>query len=90
MIHNVILGVCIAAALALLFTVLWTMIGHRANSPGGFFSTHTFMRPIGLPRLARRRTGKVIVGTPDNSLPGGWSLIQRSMRARRDIRLAAR
>jgi hypothetical protein len=93
MIHNVILAVCIGAALTVLFAALWTMIGNKVDPPGGVFSGHGLAHPLGDHLWARRRHSPpdVVVKTAsERSLPGGWSLIQRTTRARRDIRLAAR
>ena len=91
MIHNVILAVCIGAALTVLFAALWTMIGNKVDPQGGVFSGHGLAHPLNPYLWARRHSADVVVKTAsERSLPGGWSLIQRTMRARRDIRLAAR
>jgi predicted outer membrane repeat protein len=88
MIHNLMLIACIAAALALLLILLFTVIGNRCASGGAILFTGKRARRFSASRRAQRRTGNVVV--PQNSLPGGWSLIQRSIRARRDVRIAAR
>jgi hypothetical protein len=91
MIHNVILALCIGAALAVLLAALWTIIGNKVDPHGGVFSGHGFSHPLDQYPWARRHsTGVVVKTSSERSLPGGWSLIQRTMRARRDIRLAAR
>jgi hypothetical protein len=91
MIHNVILVLCIGAALAVLFAALWTMIGNKVDPHGGVFSGHGFSHPLHQYLWGRRpSTGVVVKTSSERSLPGGWSLIQRAMRAKRDIRLAAR
>jgi hypothetical protein len=91
MIHEVILALCIAAALAVLWVALWTLSGNKVDKSGGIFSgrapAQAFEQFLG----CRRHSVHVVVRTPsERSLPGGWSLIHRAMRARRDIRLAAR
>jgi hypothetical protein len=91
MIHNIILALCIGAALAVLFAALWTRIGNKVNPHGGVFSGHGFSHRLDQYLWARRRAEDVLVKTSsERGLPGGWSLIQRSMRARRDIRLGVR
>jgi hypothetical protein len=91
MIHNVILALCIAAALAVLLAALWTMIGNKVDPHGGVFSGHGFAHPFDQYLWARRHAADVVVKTSsERRLPGGWSLIQRSTRARRAIRLAVR
>lgn len=91
MIHNVILVLCIGAALVVLFAALWTMIGNKVDPHGGVFSGHGLSHPFDQYLWGRRHSADVVVKTSsERSLPGGWSLIQRTMRARRDIHLAAR
>ena len=91
MIHNVSLALCIAASLAVLWVALRTLSGNKFDTSHGIFSgdalSHAFDQFFG----ARRHSVRVVVRTlSERSLPGGWSLIDRAMRARRDIRLAAR
>jgi hypothetical protein len=91
MIHNVILALCIAAALAVLSALLWTMIGNKVDPHGGVFPGHIFLHTFDRYLGRKRHSAGIVVGTPsERSLPGGWSLIQRSMRASRATRLAAR
>jgi hypothetical protein len=91
MIHNVILALCITAALAVLLTALWALIGNKIDAHGGVFSGHALSQRFNQHHGFRRHSASVVVKTmSERSLPGGWSLIYRTMRARRDIRLAAR
>ena len=91
MIHNVILALCIAAALAVLLVALWTYIGNKVEISGSFFSGHALAHPFEQLRGSRRHLADVVMRTPsERSLPGGWLLIHRDMRARRDVRIAIR
>jgi hypothetical protein len=91
MIHNVSLALCIAASLAVLWIARWTLSGNRIDTSDGIFSGHALSHAFDQFLGARRHAVRVVVRTPnERSLPGGWSLIDRAMRARRDIRLAAR
>jgi len=91
MIHNLILVVCIAAALAVLLAAIWTLIGNKADAHGGIFSGHALPRLFDQHLSFRRRRADISVRTAsERTLPGGWSMIHRAMRARHDIRLSAR
>jgi hypothetical protein len=89
MIHNVILAACIGAALTVLLAALWTLIGNKVDPQAGAFSGHRFAQPRN--QSARRQSADAEAKkTSERSLPGGWSLIQRTIRARHDIHLAAK
>jgi hypothetical protein len=91
MIHNVILALCIAAALAVLWVALRMLSANKLDTRDGIFSAHALPHAVDQLLGCRRHSVYVVVRTPSaRSLPGGWSLIDRAMRARRDIRLAAR
>jgi hypothetical protein len=91
MIHTVILALCIAAAFAVLFGALWTLMGNKDDASGGVIPAHALSHAFDQFPGSRRRSVDVVVRTAsERGLPGGWSLIHRAMRARRDIRLAAR
>jgi hypothetical protein len=91
MIHNVILAACIAGAGSVVLIAVWTRIGNKIDSQGGFISGR-LLPPTFSHRLSpRRRSPNVEVRTPtEKALPGGWSRIHLAVRMRRDIRIAAR
>lgn len=91
MIHNVILSLCIAAALAALAVAVWTLVGSKIDSDWRLFSGHALSHSFNQFVGSRRNSADVVMRTPGaRSLPGGWLLIHRAMRARRDIRLRTR
>jgi hypothetical protein len=91
MIHTVILVLCIGAPLAVLLVALWTVIGNKIDVQGGIFSGHLLSHAFEPYVGSRRHSANVEVRTlSERTLPGGWSLIHRAMRARSDIRIAVR
>jgi len=91
MIHNVILAACIAAAVSVVLIAVWTRIGNKIDSRGGFISDRLLPAAFGHRLSPRRRSSHVEVRTPtERALPGGWSRIHLAVRMRRDIRIAAR
>ena len=91
MIHNVLLALCIASALSVALFALWTFIGNKLDAGSGIFAGHVLGRRNERYLVPGRAAGAVEFRTStDRSFSGGWSLIHRSIRARRDIRLAVR
>ncbi|HEY5101868.1 MAG TPA: hypothetical protein VII70_03725 [Steroidobacteraceae bacterium] len=91
MIHSVLLALCIASALTVVFFALWTFIGNKLDAGGGIFAGHALARRNERYLVSGRGSGPVEFRTAsDRGFSGGWSLIHRSIRARRDIRLAVR
>jgi hypothetical protein len=91
MIHNVLLAVCIASALTVCLFALWTFIGNKLDAGGGIFAGHALARRNERYLVSAHASGCVELRTSsDRGYSGGWSLIHRSVRARRDIRLAVR
>jgi hypothetical protein len=91
MIHYVILALCIAAAVSVLLVALWTLIGNKVDAQGGIFSGHLLADSCAQFLDSRRHATNIEMRTrSETTLPGGWSLIHRTMRARSDIRFAVR
>jgi hypothetical protein len=91
MIHFVILVLCIAAAVSVLLVALWTVIGNKVDAQGGIFAGHLLSDSFAQCLDSRRHSTNIEVRTrSETTLPGGWSLIHRAMRARSDIRFAVR
>jgi hypothetical protein len=89
MLHGLGLAVCLIAALALFAGAIRVLLANLGSASG---FGHAVQRPIEQYLGANRLAMDIMFGTADTprAAQEGWSLIDRSSRARRAVRLAVR
>lgn len=90
--HLPVLALCLIVALAALGGAARALFASKQHSYIGILSGHAAQHPLEQYLGSRRYATAVVFSTATS--PGaaqeGWSLIHRTGRARRDVRLAAR
>jgi len=92
MFHVLTLALYLMAALALIAGAIWALFDSkhfaRSGTVFGRAARHTLEQCVG----ANRYATDIMFGTADSSSAarGGWALIDRSLRARRAVRLDVR
>jgi len=89
MFHGLAVALLLTAVLALVAGALWVLLGSVRSADGfGHAVQHPLEQYVGANRLAT----DIMFGTANSpsAVQEGWSLIDRTSRARRAVRLAAR
>ena len=89
MYHGLVVALCLIAALALIAGAIRALFANMHATNGfGHAVRHPLEQYVGTSRLAT----DIMFGTVDSSIAAqkGWSLINRTLRAKRAVRIAAR
>jgi hypothetical protein len=89
MFHGLAVALFLSAALALVAGALWALLGSARSADGfGHAGQHPLEQYVGANRLATDIMFRT--ANSPSAVQEGWSLIDRTSRARRAVRLAVR